>query len=461
MRRLRLLPRLSVISLLISQSFLTVPVFAAGFQLTESSPSLQGDALAGAAAANNDVSALFINPATLSTLKSGQAYFGGNEIMPNVKMSNGTGIHTVNTPGLPPSSLTAPVIGQTSQPSVSKSAFVPDGYFGMRFNDRLTGGIGLAAPFGLTTKYYDDSVLRFAAVYSSVKTIDVIPSIAYQIDDQWAIGLGLEAQYMKAIFSNFNGPYTSIPVLDQFVASNFPTYLKGSGWGFGGILGVMFKPDCLTRIGLAYRTQIAETLIGTGQQYVSPGATVPAPSQDFLFNADTNVEAATRTPAILTLGVARDIDNFTVKATAQVNFWRTFNQLTINMPQAFATNSTIQTRWRNAWFASLGADYRFDCMFTLRAGVAYDQSPTRDEFRDPRIPDANRYWLTLGGTYQATKQLSFDGVYEHIFFPNQTVNVTQASGTNVISPTPLEVNTVSAKYKGSANIVGLAVRYSF
>lgn len=68
--------RLSVIAILVSQSILSTTSFAAGFQINEISPSLQGDATAGAAAANNDVSAMFINPATLSTLTGTQGYLG-------------------------------------------------------------------------------------------------------------------------------------------------------------------------------------------------------------------------------------------------------------------------------------------------------------------------------------------------------------------------------------------------
>jgi long-chain fatty acid transport protein len=291
--------------------------------------------------------------------------------------------------------------------------------------------------------------------------MDIVPTIAYKFDEQWSVGLGFQAQYMKAAFTNFDGPYTGIPAIDALVAATNPTNLKASGWGFGAIFGVLFKPDLCTRIGLSYRTQVSEALSGDGQQYTLPGGTVPAPSPDFLSNAQTSVQASTRTPAVLSLGIARDFGDWTVKATGQVNFWNSLNQLTINMPQAFATSSTIVYNWKNAWFGALGADYRANSVLTLRGGFAYDQTPTKGGYRDPRIPDADRYWLTAGVTYLMTRHLSVDGAYEHIFFPDQTVNVTQASGVSATSTLPLEVNQVSAKYKGSADIVALALRYSF
>lgn len=453
--------KVSAITILVSQAFIGTSAFAAGYQLNEVSPSLQGNAAAGAAATDNDVSSMFINPATLANLQENQVYFGASEIMPHIRASNERAIHTVNVPGIPDSNITATVLGRRTDANISQSALVPDTYIGWRLNRCLTAGLAIVGPFGLTTNYNKGSVLRFAAKYSAVRTIDFNPAIAWSINNKWSVGAGFQVQYLRATFSNFNGPYTGDPEIDAFIAATRQTYLKASGWGYGYNLGVLFNPDACTRLGIGYRSIISERISGNGWQYTSPGSTVPAPSQDFLFNARTSTRAAVKTPAILTMSAARDIANWTVKATAQLNFWNTFKQISIDMPDAFATNSTIPIKWKNAWLASLGADYRATCNWTVRGGVAYDQTPTRDSTRDPRIPDADRYWLTLGATYQASRHWSVDGVYQHIFMKTQNVRVTQASGTNAISPTPLEVNRVSARYTGSADILGLAFRYSF
>lgn len=454
-------PKISLIASLVFQSIFSASAFSAGFQINEISPSLQGDATAGAAAASNDVSSLFINPATLATLQENQGYLGASEIFPHAKMSQGAGVHTVNVPGIPDSSITAPVQGKTYQSSVASSAFVPDGYLGWRINDKLVAGLALVSPYGLKTAYSYDSVLRFAAVYSSVKTVDINPALSYQLNDQWAFGGGLQVQYLQATFSNFNGPYTGVPALDQFFAADEPTHLRGEGWGVGYNLGVLFKPVPSTRLGIGYRSEIHETIKGHGQQYTSPGGTVPAPSASFLFNAQTSVYSKVTTPQILTLSAAHDIAKWTLKASAQLNFWDVFNKLSIHMPEAFATSSTISSRWKNSWFGALGAEYHANPMWTFRGGVAYDETPTVDKYRDPRIPDSDRVWLTCGGTYQYNKYLSIDGAYAHIFMQDQKVNVTQASGVSATSTLPLEINQVSAHYTGSVDIVALALRYKF
>jgi long-chain fatty acid transport protein len=367
----------------------------------------------------------------------------------------------VNIPGIPPSNISAPVAGSTSQSNITNSAFAPDMYLGWRINKRFVAGISVTAPFGLTTSYDNGSVLRFAADKSQVATINITPALAFAVNEKLSFGVGVQVQYLQAEFSNFNGPYTGVAPIDALIASNFPTYLNGSGWGYGYTLGGLFKPDQYTRLGIGFRSQISEQVRGSGRQFVSPGGLTPAPSTAFLFNAETSLDAAIKTPGVITFSAARDIGLWTVKASAQLNLWNTFNQLSINMPNAFATNTMIQTRWKNAWTGMVGADYKITKEWTARAGLAYDETPTSSTYRDPRIPDSDRVWLAMGASYKVNKNLSFDGAYTHLFMQNQSVNVTQAAGSSINSTVPLEVNRVSANYKGSADIVALALRYSF
>jgi long-chain fatty acid transport protein len=453
--------KVSVITLISLQTMYGLPVFAAGFALSEMSPGLQGSAMAGAAAATDDVSSLFINPATLSTLKHHQIYLGGSQIMPHVQVTSASAIHAVNVPGSPPSSISAPVSGVSSQRNIAKSAFVPDGFFGYRLNDIAVVGLAITVPYGLTTKYYGDSVLRYAAVTSAVKSINFTPAISFKANEKWSFGVGFQAQHLNATFTNFNGPYTSSAAVNSLISATSPTYETASGWGYGYNVGALYQLDPKTQIGLGYRSQISTQVSGTGQQMTSPGPVVPAPSQDFLFNAQTSVNGSIKTPASAMLSATREMNDWTVKASVQMTFWDAFNQLTINTPNAFATTGTIHSGWSNTWFGSVGADYRYNSDVTLRGGLAYDQTPTKDKFRDPRIPDADRYWVTMGATYAVTKNFSIDGAYEHLFSPTQSVNVTQAAGSSAVNPGPLEVNQVNARYKSSVDIVAVAARYSF
>jgi long-chain fatty acid transport protein len=64
----------------------------------------------------------------------------------------------------------------------------------------------------------------------------------------------------------------------------------------------------------------------------------------------------------------------------------------------------------------------------LRAGVAYEKSPITDNVRIPLLPDNDRYWASVGGTYKWSPKLSFDIAYSHVFVKNTPINITATSG---------------------------------
>ncbi|CDZ77604.1 Putative outer membrane protein precursor [Legionella massiliensis] len=457
-----LLRKKSTAVFVICQSFAATALFAAGFQPDLTSPSLQGSAMAGAAAASNDVSALFNNPATLATLKQNQAYLGASEFLPQLKMSGASAVHIFNVPGdYMPSNLSAPVLGLTSQNKINQSAFLPSAYLGERISERFTFGLGINEPYYWSSNFSPNSVLRFSNIKTKIKSLNANPALSYKINDSWAVAAGFQAQYLQASFSNFYGPYTGERDIDDLLAASIPSFVKGNGWGYGYTLGALYQPSQSTRLGIGYRSKISTRLHGTGRQYTTGGAIVSAPSQDFIFNTFTRMSSKIKTPAVLTLGAAQDLNNqWTVKATAQVNFWDTFKTLAIATPEAYVVNNAMKMKWRNAWFASLGADYRATSTLTVRAGLAYDQTPATKAHRNTLIPDSNQFSANLGLTYALTNYLSVDGAYSHVFQNSRSVHQTESGIINPLITSPIEINQVQARFKGSANIVALGIRYS-
>jgi long-chain fatty acid transport protein len=60
---------------------------------------------------------------------------------------------------------------------------------------------------------------------------------------------------------------------------------------------------------------------------------------------------------------------------------------------------------------------------TLRTGVAYEISPIQNASeRLLQLPDADRWWASLGGTYKWTETTSFDFGYTHIFVEDAAID---------------------------------------
>ena len=60
---------------------------------------------------------------------------------------------------------------------------------------------------------------------------------------------------------------------------------------------------------------------------------------------------------------------------------------------------------------------------TLRAGVAFDETPVPDSTRTPRLPDSDRTWVALGARWQPSPALLMDFGYAHLF--SETVPLDQ------------------------------------
>lgn len=102
-----------------------------------------------------------------------------------------------------------------------------------------------------------------------------------------------------------------------------------------------------------------------------------------------------------------------------------------------------------------GGDFKATDELTLRAGVAYDQTPTRNSTRDPRIPDGDRYFLSLGAGYdiKAIPGLTLDGAYSHQFVQKvniRTQNVDRLGGGRL-----------DGTAESSGDIVSLSATYRF
>lgn len=78
-------------------------------------------------------------------------------------------------------------------------------------------------------------------------------------------------------------------------------------------------------------------------------------------------------------------------------------------------DTVTEHSWRDSWFFALGAEYRATEALTLRGGVAYDQTPVPDATRTPRIPDSDRYWLSIGASSRIAPRAELSLAYSHVF----------------------------------------------
>jgi long-chain fatty acid transport protein len=138
--------------------------------------------------------------------------------------------------------------------------------------------------------------------------------------------------------------------------------------------------------------------------------------------------------------------------------WETFKAITIVASDNNTVINSLAQNYENTWTVAGGAEYKLNDAFTLRGGVQYDQTPTNDVDRSTRVPDGDRFWTSVGASWNLNANFTVDLSYAHIFVKNEDVNVTRS----YFDGTPLAtVTTTRVHVEPSINIISVGARYRF
>ena len=422
---------------------------ASGFALIENSASGQGNAYAGAAAHTTDGSTIFFNPAGMMRLEGDSISIAGHFISPDSSFTN-DGTSSVN-PLLGGALLTGP------DDDGGSNAIVPNLYWVKTIDEQMKFGLGVQTLFGLATEYDSNWVGRYHAVETDLKTFNINPSIAYQVNEKLSIGGGIDLVVADITFTNaidFGsicaansiGPCAVPQAHDGFADLEGDNFSDPS---FGFNFGLQYLIAADTIFGLSYRSEIDVDLSGDADFTVPVSATL-GPLGTVLF-IDTGIEAGLTLPASLALSVAHKADKFTYLADITWTGWSSFDELRIMFDNPAQADAVTPENWEDTLRYSIGFDYQYQSNMVLRAGLAYDETPIPSaELRTPRVPGNDRTWLSFGLTYTIDSESSIDVGYSHLFIDDVPINNADATGA-----------ILSGEYEASVDILSVQWNKSF
>ncbi|MEW5755778.1 MAG: outer membrane protein transport protein [Pseudomonadota bacterium] len=422
---------------------------AAGYALIEQSASGMGNAYAGGAAAAEDASTIYFNPAGMMRLEPrAQALAALHWISPKAEFTD-QGSHKHAAAG--GSALTGNDDGGVD-------ALVPNFYYVMPLSDTTRFGLGINAPFGLSTEYNKSWAGRYHAIESSLMSININPSFAVQMTERLAFGFGFNFQYVDVTLSSAIDQQTLTLALPPHLRVTEDGYATLTGDNFdrlntGVNAGLLYQATDATRLGMAYRSRIKHHVDGEADFDVSP---ILAASGRFV---DTGLKASVTVPATLSLSVYHAFnDRWALMADATKTYWSVFKELRIEYDNPLQPDTVTTADWDNSWRYALGVNYQLNDQWLLRAGAALDQSPIPNaEHRTPRIPDSDRRWLAIGASYKSSERLSFDVGYAHLF-----VSDTKINNTLEVKPPFDALNaTLKGEYESSVDILSVQGQWLF
>ena len=421
---------------------------ASGFQLMgEQSASGLGNAGAGSAAAAENASIIYYNPAGMTQLRDREVSFGGTLVQTNFEFSDG-------------GSRVGALQGAGDGGNGGKLGFVPNAYLSWALNKDWYVGLGIGAPFGLKTKYDDPWMGAAQSVHFDIKTININPSIAWRATDWLSLGAGVnwqkvEAEYIRRVAVTTPGLAGSTATLN----------LDGDAWGWN--VGALFTVAPTTKIGVSYRSKIKYDT--TGDVGISSNGTAAANATSAALIAaggNSNTAASIEMPDTFILSATHHLNNqWELLGDISWTGWSSIPKVDIMRTSGRLNGQVAQvldTDFRDTWRFALGANYKINDEWKLRMGVAYDQTPVKDpEHRLTSLPDNNRTWLSVGTQWKPSKTMAVDVGLAYLFLQDADINNNQIPATLNAQTAATNRGLVKGTYDDSAWLLGAQFSMSF
>ena len=393
-------------ALAVAVAIVSSQAWSAGFQLNEFSSSGLGRAYSGEGAIADDAGNVSRNPALITMFDRPTFSGGAVYVNPDVSISG-----------------TSPSTQSLDAGNIAPNAWVPNIHFVAPINEQFGWGASLTSNYGLATEFNDNYAAGSMGGKTALTTANLNLSGAYRLSNSWSFGLGLNAVYAKAKLERYAG---DLPLLlagsgaispqlaAQIPADTQIAKLKGDAWGFGWNAGILYEIDKNNRYALTYRSEVkvkfddgeyssnlnpaVNTLLagrGLNLPFATGGSTIDG-------SLDLNLPEMWEVS-----GYNRVAPQWAVHYSLTYTSWSQFQELK-------ATGNDGQTlfqkeeNFKDAYRIALGTTYYMDDAWTLRAGIAYDDSPVPASHRSISIPDQDRLWLSTGATYAFNKDASVD-----------------------------------------------------
>jgi long-chain fatty acid transport protein len=330
-------------------------------------------------------------------------------------------------------------------------------------NPQWAAGVGVNAPWGLVTDYDDGWAGRFQGDKSDIQTINLNPTVSWKPAAGIALGFGLNAQRMKATFTN-DVNYSGALLAAAGAAGVAPglatqAVIKGDDDAFGWNAGVLWNLTPQHRMGVSYRSAMRFKVSGHAR-FTNPtvsvagplGPTVAALSAGVNAQAlaDTAVTADVKLPPIANLSYFGNMGAWDLMADLQWTGWSTIQSLTFVRANGSVLQSTPEN-FRDSYKLAVGFNHRPATTWLWRAGLAYDQSPVRDAYRTVRLPDNDRVWLTAGAQFQPMPAWRVDVGAAYIWVRKSSIDADGGSAAGRLR----------GHYDGSTAILSAQATWSF
>jgi long-chain fatty acid transport protein len=347
-------------------------------------------------------------PSTIASNPAGLSYLVGTQVSMGAQLSYGR----VKFEPDSSTNVSGGGSGNAIEPALGGSFFISS-----MLDDDWSIGFGSYAGFGSELDYKSSWAGRYFIQSKSSSGFSLVPSVAYRINEQWSIGAGIKATYgsLKYQAATDQSPVDRANLLEGQLK------YKGSTWGYGVNLGVIYELQPGTRIGLAYTSKVNLNfsdhlnMQGTGVLLAQLNG--------------KNIKFLVQTPQTATLSLYQQIDpKLAVLATLG---WQDTSQVgsvavDIDTSRFGAQSIITKTHYNDTYQLALDAQYKVIPELLWSAGVAYGSSAISNNNRTFTNPIGSQWCLGTGATYALNHETDLNLSWDAIWMGDLPVDQTQA-----------------------------------
>jgi long-chain fatty acid transport protein len=385
------------------------PATAQGFSVNEHGTCAMGRAGTGVASPCNDGSSMFMNPAGLTQLKAGQTQISVGATF--IRPSGGFEADTGGTSDLEDHTFPVPAL-----------------YLSHGFSEKFAAGLGVFAPYGLTTDWVkkDNGVLfpgRFSAYKSHIANIYIQPTVAYKIVEKMSIGAGFDFNMAKLELKQ-RLDLSEVEVQPGVTFGNLgiaygTDFADGTVKGDATSMGFHFGTtvEVTDRIAIGFRFLSRQTIdVDDGEatfNQVYTGITLPpgnplgAPAgtpldtilaAEFTSGGTLSKQKGTTSlqlPEQYSLGAAfKATDQLSLLFDWTMTNWEVWDEIVLKF--ANAGTSRLPQNYEKTHAFRFGAEYGLGNGRVIRGGYINHNGAAPDETVTPTLPEGDRSEFTVG-----------------------------------------------------------------
>ena len=318
----------------------------------------------------------------------------------------------------------------------SGTSYVMPAFGWIRKAGDLTYGVGMFGQGGMGTEYAANTAVAMGSgsdVRSELSVGRVLFPVAMKINDKLNVGATLDFAWsnldmkMAATGAQLGGMVNGMPSgnlgmalpqlaqapwarIDFSNSNDFSGAAKSTGWT--GKFGLTYQATPDLTVGASYHLKTSQGDMKTSAK----GASMSAPGG--FTDAGQLTVLDFQMPATLAIGMAfKSSPSLTFVADVKRVEWsKVMKQFSMSYTSAGMGGSVsfaMPQNWADQTVISVGAAYRVNDVLTLRGGLNIASNPIPKEMTNPLFPAIVEDHLTLGASFQLSKQWQLDAAMSH------------------------------------------------